>query len=357
MKSALVLLAGALALGAEIDPKAVANPESLRLGDRGSQVRYEDLFASDPDWVSRQIAYLSVRQPDEAPTLLTARLFYRGEPWSRRGASTNPKRWRAIDRDVRLAILREMRLSRQLVYVPPVIDLLRLETDPALVTGALDTLSILSPKEVPALAVALADPRREDRLPGSANPVVRQHALEVLLTEGGIDAPDTRAALSWALALARSGERNHAIGLIRRGEAVDLLAAAIIRLETEHQAGELDDDGVAGLALACVRIGRQIDGPLAKALVAIAVTGAREIAAPAATALAGNVTWMSSIPVQDIANRAAKDPDPVIRHALSNLLLRVNAKAGIDAKEGTPWSRLAAHRAQLERWAWEEYTK
>ena len=354
---ASVASVASVALAADIDVQAVANPAAIRLGDRSAQVRFEDLFAPDPDWVSRQIAYLTSTAPKEAPTLLTARLLYRGEPWSRRDAAINPRRWRLADREVRLAVLREMRLSRQAVYAPAVRHLLTFETDPALVASAVDTLAVLDlPSVVPA-AVALADPRRTDHLPGSDLPAVRQRALEVLLAAGGVEDASARDALAWALTQARSSERNHAISLLKRGEAPDLLSAAIIRFAAEQKAGELDDDGSAGLALACVRLGSQIDAPLARALVGIAVSGPREIAAPAATALAGNVTWMASVPVADIAERAAKDPDPVIRHALSNLLLRVNAKAGADTTSGTPWSRLAEHRARLERWAWDEYVK
>ena len=345
------------AMAVDIDVAALANPEAIRLGDRSAQVRYEDLFAPDPDWVSRQIAYLTSRQPEQAPTLLTARLLYRGEPWARRGSAPNPKRWRVVDREVRLALLREMRLSRQPIYANAVAHFLTVETDAALVSAAVATLGILRPGAVTPTAIALADPRRDGHLPGAGNPAVRQQALEVLLAEGGVDDPATREALTWALSQARSSERNHAIALLKRGEAPDLLAAAIIRLEAEQRAGELDDDGTAGLALACVRLGSQIDAVLARALVSVAVTGAREIAAPAATALAGNVTWTASVPVQDIATRAEKDPDPVIRHALSNLLLRVNAKAGTEIPDQTPWTRLAGHRARLEKWAWDDYVK
>jgi hypothetical protein len=218
-------------------------------------------------------------------------------------------------------------------------------------------LWFLAPKEASDFAVRLADPRPATHLPGAANAAVRQDALRFLLGVNGCEAAETRRALDWALLQAKSGERNHALALLKRGEVPDLLKIAIMRLDSERAKNELDDDGAAGLAIACSRLGLDIDSELAGALVAIAVGGAREIAAPAATSLASNVAWTATVPVNEIAKRATTDPDPVIRHALLNLLLRVNTNAGAIDVQGSPWNALSSHRERLSRWEWEQYVR
>lgn len=353
------LLGFGVSLGAAtIDYGAIDNPQALDLPDRSAAARWRALFQLEPDWISRQITYLTDRQPQQAPTLLAARLLYRGEPWVRRaGDQVNSKRWKASDRDTKLAVLREIRAVRD----PALADVLKhftaTETDPELLASALTTLWFLAPKDAPDFAVRLADPRPAGHLPGSANAAVRQDALKFLLGVKGCDAAETRRALDWALLQAKGGERNHALARLKRGDVPDLLKATILRLDSERAKGELDDDGASGLALACSRLGLDIDTELAAALVAIAVGGAREIAAPAATSLASNVGWTATVPVGEIAKRATTDPDPVVRHALLNLLLRVNTNAGaIDAK-GSPWNALSKHRERLSRWEWEQYVR
>jgi len=341
-----------------IDYQALANPQSIDLPDRSASARWQSLFQVDPDWISRQIAYLTERQVEQSPTLFAARLLYRGDPWTRRsGDQVNSKRWKTSDRDTKLAVLRELRANRDPQLADVVKHFITIETDAELLASALTTLWFLAPKEASGFAVRLADPRPATHLPGAANAAVRQEALRFLLGVNGSDSPESRRALEWALLQAKGGERNHALARLKRGELPDLIKAAILRLDGERAKGELDDDGSAGLAIACSRLGLDIDTELAAALVAIAVSGAREIAAPAATSLASNVGWTATVPVNEIAKRATADADPVVRHALLNLLLRVNTNAGAIDVKGSPWNALSSHRERLSRWEWEQYVR
>lgn len=343
---------------AEIDYAALANPQTIDLPDRNAASRWQALFQVDPDWISRQIAYLTDRQPSQTPTLFAARLLYRGDPWTRRsGDQVNSKRWKASDRDTKLAVLREMRTNRDPQLADVVKHFISIETDPELIASSLTTLWFLTPKEATDFAVRLTDPRPSSHLPGAANAAVRQESLRFLMGVNGCEAAESRRALDWALLQAKGGERNHALAMLKRGEVPDLLKAAILRLDVERSKNELGDDGAAGLAIACSRLGLDIDTGLAAALVAIAVGGSREIAAPAATSLASNVGWTATVPVNEIAKRATTDPDPVVRHALLNLLLRVNTNAGAIDVPGSPWNALSSHRERLSRWEWEQYVR
>ncbi len=361
---AIVLALPTGAGAATIDYAAIDNPQAIDLADRSAEARWQALFEVSPVWVSRQIAYLTERLTEQWPTLIAARLLYRGEPWTRRnGDQVNLRRWHVADVETKLALLRELRALRDPLLGDTLKHFLSLETDPTLASSALATLWFLDPAAAPDFAVRLADPTLPGKLPGSVMPAVRQDALRFLFglplgEQPGVERAETRRALEWALLHARGGERNHALSLLRRGQASDLLRAAILRFDAERAKGEIDDDGSAGLAIACARLGSEIDPELARALVAIAVGGDREIAAPAATALASNLTWTATVPTSEIAKRVALETDPVIRHALLNLLLRVNTNAGaIDNRPDSPWNALSAHRERLSRWEWEQYVK
>lgn len=343
---------------AAIDYSVLDNPQAIEIPDRNAKARWEALFQVDPDWITRQIAYLTTRMGPQMPTLIAARLLYHGDPWTRRsGDQTNPKRWKATDLDDKLALLREIRALRDPALGDVLKHALSIETDADLVSSALATLWVLDPKGAPDFAVRLADPRPANHLPGAAQAGVRQDALRFLLGVRGPEAAETRRALDWALLKATGGERNHALALLKRGDATDQLKAAIVRLDEERTRGELDDDGEAALALACVRLGSDIDTDLAKVLVDLAVNGDREVAAPAATALASNVSWTATVPIVEISNKVASAKDPVVRHVLMNLLVRVNTNAGAIDVPGSPWNALAAHRARLSSWEWEQYVK
>jgi hypothetical protein len=354
----LLAYAPSHAFGAAIDYAAIDNPQAIDLPDRTVKSRWNALFESDPDWIARQVAYLTEHVGDRAPTLLAARLLYNGDPWVRRtGDQTNIKRWGQADLETKLTILREIRALRDPVLGDVLKHFLATETNHDLMASALATLWFLDAKSAPDFAVRLADPRPTNHLPGASQPAVRQDALRFLLGVRGPEAPETRRALDWALLQAKGGERNHAVSLLTRGSVPDLLKAAILRFDAERAKGELGDDGASGLAVACSRLGSEIDSELAAALVAIAVNGEREIAAPAATALASNLRWTATVPISEIAKRATTDQDPVVHHALMNLLLRVNTNAGTIDTAGSPWNALSAHRERLSRWEWEQYVR
>jgi hypothetical protein len=226
------------------------------------------------------------------------------------------------------------------------------------VKSALIDLWLMDAKRTAAFALRLGDPRMPDHLPGSELPATRQNALSFLMDTTGPVSPESRQVLEWALLRATGSERNHGIASMPHSSSPDLLKPAILRLADERRRNELDDEGREGLVLASSRLGADIDPELAKALVEIAVDGTREIAAAAATALAVNVSWQASVPIAPIAARASKDPDPVVRHALLNLLLRLNPAAAASAGgPDSPWTTLADHRARLQAWEWEPYAK
>jgi hypothetical protein len=357
---ALTLLAAAPVSAAVIDYDVVQSPRNYEVADKEVELRWDDLFSANPAWISRQITFLSLRVPQKAPTLFAARLLYTGEPWLRRDTdSVNERRWKAADLDTRTAILREVRWTRDPAMAEVLEQYLHTETEPGLVRSVLIDLWLLTPAATPALALRLAVPTLNDRLPGAAQAATRQTALSFLLDTRGVDAPESRAALDWALLHATGPERNHGITSLPHGAAPDLLKPAILRLAGELNRGELDDEGRSGLVLCCGRLGAEIDPELATALVGIAVTGEREIATAAATALAVNVSWQATVPVDRIEQRAA-DPhqDPVVRDALLNLLLRLDpAAAERAAGPGSPWTILAQHRARLRSWDFEKYLK
>ncbi len=351
----MLVLAACVASGAEIDYGAVSHPDLMRLADRSAETRWRALFDVDVEWPARQIAYLSERLPDQAPTLLSARLLYAGEPWVRRtGDQGNLRRWKASDLETKQAVLREMRALREPAFADVLAYHLGQETDPTLVASSLVTLWTIDQGRAVALAIRLADPRSNDKLPGSAIAGVRQDALRFLVGTRGVDASESRRALQWALLEGRSAERLHAISQMPVGGGRDLVRAAILVLAPRHQ--ELDPDDRASLITACTRLSGEVDPELVGALVTLAVEAQRDVAVPAATALASNVTWRVQIPLPGIAKRAREDADATVRHALSNLLLRVNAQAS-DLGAGSPWSRLSRHRERLSKWEWEQFVK
>jgi hypothetical protein len=356
----LLLAGGGTAAAATVDYDVVHSPRSYEVSDKEVELRWDDMFSDNPAWISRQITFISLRVPEKAPTLFAARLLYIGDPWLRRPTDTfNERRWREADLDTRAALLREVRWTRDPAMTEVLEQYLRHESEPGLVRSALVDLYLLSPGVTPAIALSLSDPTRADRLPGASAPAIRQTALSFLIDTVGVDAAESRAALAWALLHATGPERNHGITSLPHGAAPDLLKPAILRLAGELGRGELDDEGRAGLVLCCGRLGADIDPELATALVGIAVNGEREIATAAATALAVNVGWQATVPVDAIEKRAA-DPhqDPVVRDALFNLLLRLDpAAAEKAAGPNSPWTILAQHRARLRGWDFEKYLK
>jgi hypothetical protein len=345
-----------------IDYGAVGNPQLVRLADRHAETRWRALFEADVQWPSRQIAYLTDRLPSQAPTLMAARLLYVGEPWSRRqGEQGNLRRWRSADREVKLAIQREMRgwplppdaVRKDLGMM--VALHLQQELEPTLVASSLVTLHRWDRALAGALALRLADPRPADRLPGSAVAGVRQDSLRYLLSVQDPEGEACRRALTWALLEGRSGERLHALTLLSRGRSKDLLRNCLLRLAKGFR--ELDDEDRTALVVACGLLGGEPDPELVAALAEVVVAAPRELAVPSAGALAANATWAQTVPLARVEERAAKDPDPAVRAALCNLLLRVDARARDLGGAESPWSLLSRHRARLTQWEWEHYVR
>ena len=347
----------------EIDTGAVLNPHAIEISDRALALRWTALFQADPAWISRQVSYLAERSGHQGPTLLSARLLYAGEPWSRRGREeVHGRRWKTSDVETRLAILREIRWQRDPVYAPILAALLDRDESPEVLSSALVTLWFIDSQTAKQRATWLADPRiippgRSDHVPGAVHASVRQLSLALLIQSRGADDQATRSALEWVLTNTSGSERIHALNLIEVGTAQDLVRLSIMRLAQELASGSEDEDASTALAVACTRLGATLDPELADALVRIAVGGRRAVATAAASALAGNLTWSATVPTSLIAARAGNDPDPAVRHALRNLLLRVDPQRSAAGDPTSPWTELGAHRERLSRWEWERYAK
>jgi hypothetical protein len=361
--SVLMLVAAMALPAAEIDASALDNPRAIPLPDRAMETRWTALFQADPAWVSRQVAYLAESGGAIAPTLLAARLVYHGEPWSRRGREeVHGRRWKASDLETRLAVLREIRWRREASYAPVLGWLLTTDDHQLVLGSALATLWFLDSAAANQLAAALADPRlvppgRNAPLPGSGQPAVRQLALALLMQMRGPEHPATAAALGWALTETSGAERVHALALIEPGTAQPLLRAAVLRLAEELAQGDANEEVSTALTVACTRLGTSLDPHLADALVRIAVAGQRAVATAAASALAGNLAWTATVPTIAISARANADQDPAVRHALRNLLLRVDPRQAAAGDPASAWTSLGAHRERLARWEWERYAK
>jgi hypothetical protein len=85
---------------------------------------------------------------------------------------------------------------------------------------------------------------------------------------------------------------------------------------------------------------------------ALAVHGERAVATTAATALGTTLVWETPVAINDLAERAAKDPDAVVRQSLTAFLLRLDPLSVVaDAPGNGPWAALAEHQLLLNRWA------
>jgi hypothetical protein len=349
----LVLTAGLAGGETVIDWSMVDRPTAIVVPDKAAELRWQALFAADPEWPERQAAFVARRLPDLAPTLFAARLLYPPEagPWRRRSSDTiDFPLWRANDRAVRQAVLREIRWRRDAVYADLMLQVLRDQrcTDPVIAEAVLGTLLVLKPELVPPMALRLADPRLPDRLPLASAAPARALALRLLIDQVGIDDPLTRQALEFALLHAAGAERLAAYRhLVEQTGDAELLAASLVRLVAELRAGPLASDDAASLVLGCSALRGRAPPALAAEVGWLVVHGDRAVASAAAGALAARPP--PGLPVAAIAARA-RDPDPVLRNAVLNLLLRLNPAATAVAAPGTPWERLASHRMQLLQW-------
>lgn len=357
--AAVALLAASLLAGGDIDMQVVDDPRVAILPDRRSEQAWAALFDPNPQWVTREVAALAIYHPERLPTLWAARLLYRGEPWTRRpNEPSSLRRWRAADREVKMAILRDIRWRRDRALVPGLAAFLsREDGDPGLAISALAGLVMTSPQDGLAAAVRIADPRRADRLAPAGLPGVRTFALHLILDTLGPAGPDARAALEWALLTADGAERLTALTLLPAGSATDLVTACLQRIAAQAAKGALNDDGTAAVVIACARLGDAIGEAAARTLAEFAATAPREVACAAAASLARSVTWRNAIDPEPLTARLARESDPAVRHALLGVLLRLSPGriAGIPGAD--PWAALARHRQSLTDWAWRQYMK
>jgi hypothetical protein len=357
MRICLLLVIGlGLCLAGEIERQIVVSP---RLGiewlpDRRSQEAWRALFDPAPTWPTRDVAVLVVNHPQRLPTLWAARLLYEGEPWTRReNEPSSLRRWRAADREIKLAILRDLRYRRDPAF-RQVLEavLMRDSGDAGLAISALTDLWLLSREAGLAMAQRIADPRLPDRLPAAGLPVARTFALGLLLE---VDAGAARQGLEWALLKADGVERLTALGAIGPATAPDLISGCILGLTEALQAGRLDDDGMAAAVMACARLGDAVGEATARALAILAASAPRELACAAAAALARIVTWKDAIAAGPLAERLARESDPAVRHALFAVLLRLAPDRVMALPGAAGWAELARHRKALSEWAWRRY--
>lgn len=346
-----LLLIGALALAME--RQIVADPRLALdwLPDRPSQQAWRALFDQHATWPERDVDLIAGAHPQRLATLWAARLWYRGEPWTRReNEPVNLRRWRASDRAVRLAILRDLRWRSDPALAAVVQGFLAREgEDAGLVTSALAALWRLDAAAARAAALRLADPRRQDRLPGAGLPTARSFALALLLDIAPQEA-ELRPAIAWALLTAEGSERQAALARLPRGHSPELVASLLQQLAERER--WRDDELDAGV-LACTRL----DGPLgergARALAALAARAPRALACAAATAFARLVTWQDAVDPAPLLERLRQEPDPAVRHALAAVLLRIAPARLRAAQAGDAWTALSQHRLALQEWEWQ----
>lgn len=350
------LLPAARLAGAEIVRQIVADP---RLGlewlpDRPAQEAWRGLFDPSPAWPERDVAGLALAHAGRLPTLWAARLLYQGEPWTRRpNESSSLRRWLSADRDIKLAILRDLRFRREPQFREVLEAFLTVEDgDPALVMSALADLWLLDRAAARTAARRIADPRAADRLRAAGLPAARSYALHLLLDDPAA-AAEARLGLEWALLTAEGGETLAALGRLPRGAVPDLLAAGLARWAERLRQGSLDDDGTAAAVLACARLGEAVAEPAARDLATLAALAPRELACAAAATLARSVTWKNAIDAQPLIARLARENDPAVVNALAAVLLRL-APDRLAGESGA-WAALARHRLALQDWAWRSY--
>ena len=336
---------------ATVDHEIIDHPEAVSL-DRSSTGRWQALFNTKPAWVTRQIAFLETRQSPLRLSLLISRLLYLGDPWTRRNEPVATWRWQQDTIEVRQAILRSLRAYREPIIAEYLCRYLTIEKEPSLVISALVTLSLIEPTTGQMWAFRLADPRSSTPpLIGSSSTSVRQQALEFLIENRGLDSRETGLALDWALLRVTDAERNHAIRQIPRGKISELLTATIIKLVEEYRTAVADPLGKQALVLAIGKLDGYANLELVNALMYLVVHGERAAATTAATALATTLQWDAPVAINDLAERAAKDPDAVVRQSLTAFLLRLDPlSVTTNTPANGPWATLANHQLLLNQW-------
>jgi hypothetical protein len=352
-RAAFLLAACAGAAAAlEIDYAAAASPRTIQVLDRQLAARWQALFEGRPEWVPRQVAYVARRGGAQVGTLFAGRLLYPVEagPWRRRESDpVDRRRWTATDREVRIAILREIRADGDPAWAALLGHVLAAPQEPTIVEQCLLTLAVLDPAAAAAAARRWSVPGRDDI---GREPEARMRALRILVGIEGTDAAATRPLLGWALAEGTPGERTAALRLLPARGAEPLVETALPRLRSEL-AGEPGPETVQAAVEACARLGSP--GPAGQAALADwCLHREREILCAAAAALGAALPGAATaVPGPRIAERLAGGVgDPAARAALATLLLRARPDllAAVPGDDLQPWRSLAAHRATLARW-------
>jgi hypothetical protein len=335
-----------------LDQGIIERPDSVTL-DRSSTVRWQALFSVNPAWINRQIAFLETRQPDLSLSLLLGRLLYRGEAWTRRESDlVIAQQWRQDNLKVKQTILRALRTHHNPDVVNYICHYLTIEQEPTLVISALGTLAILDANTAPSWAYRLSDPRVQPPLPGSTSSTVRQQALEYLFQTKGIESADTRKAFDWALLRVTGSERNNAIRLLSHTMANDMRHAVALKLISEYRSGVIDGLGKQGLVMVIGDLSGDADVDMVNALMELVINGERAVATTAATALATSLSWDAPVAINDLITRSQQDPDPVVRQALTALLIRLDPDAvAVISPTTSPWAALANHHHLLQQWS------
>lgn len=359
----LVWLASTLAATEAIDFAVVNHPRQAVINDRAASLRWQSLFDPSPPNPMRTLARLVNAVPDQATTLLAARLVYRGQPWTRRAddaAQVSVKEWRRRCRPLLAATLRELRFRPAKDLIEIYRAYLASEDDPELVASTLVNLLGIEPDSARFDAVRLADAGRSDALPAAFDPGMRRRACAFLVDGWGVDDEAARAALVFALRRGDGDERNAAIALLAPGQASDLVVTALGDLLSARRRQPFSAADLLSFELLAAHLTQITDPRLAAELASVVVEGERPLALAAATLLARGVPLATTMPWEALARRIQEvhSRDPALRDGLNAMLMRLRPAVVPAAPTGDdPWRRLAEHRVRLARWEWEELAR
>jgi len=356
----LSVIAVTAILADEVRLEDIDNPRAIAIADHAVDARWHNLFDPAAKRPERDVAYLARHAADRLLTLLSARLLYRGGPWLRRSVDEDlisRVTWQRRDQEIKREVLRELRWHPHPSLASVYARLLASEQNFELIKPTLVNFADVAPETAIGFAVRLADPTREDALPGSSVTSVRILATTFLTELCPLQADQPQQALRYALLQGLPGERVHAARLLQRGSAPGLLESAAASLISDYRRGRLDPENEIALVIISARLRGVSDRALAADFARLAIEAERPLAAAAATALATGLGWDVLLPVDALLARALTTDDAAMRHALLALLVRLKLKPSViagAAGPGSPWARLATHRQDLERWDWHE---
>lgn len=372
----ILVLGSGIGLAA-LDEDIIADPRGVTFRDRRAEQHWQALFEPYPTHPLRHLVALQLREGDRFDALLSARLLYRGDPWTRRGdeSGVTQSEWRRRCQPLLVAALRELRMRDDPALTRVDISLLALDGDAELTIAVLVDLYRRNPAFAKAGALRVAVPDHPEALPAARSEEARRLARGLLVDHWGLADADVQRALATGLERGAPRERNAALALIERGSADHVVAASLAQLVIAVKKDRVSSADLDGFALACDRLGALVAEPVepaepaqiakpaassasAKAaaalipnLIELTISGRREALSAACALLARTLPTDFPLPTERLATAIASDPDVHCQHARANLLLRRSPATLIQHfAANDPWRQLAEHRAALARW-------